>query len=463
MKSVPKLIRRSIRILLLGCICVFGFNLLLLIYVGYRSTSGYGPWTTADETAAALIRTESGYVLPDAMAESLKERGIWAVFVDNDTGNVIWHTDGLPPEVPTHYALNEVAALSRGYVKDYPTFTSNYENGLVILGFPPKSYWKLLNNSWNYGLIEDAPKLFVSFAAGNILVIFLLYMGANTKMFRSIRPILEGIEALPKEQDIHLQETGSLSEIAACVNRTSEMLRSKNYALRRKEMARANWISGVSHDIRTPLSMVMGYAGQLEDDPLLPEDTRKKARIIRLQSVRMKNLINDLNLSSKLEYNMQPLQCQKLNAVAFARQAVVDFLNQDPDGKYPICWETSEDFTCCFIQADEPLLKRAVQNLLLNCQSHNPDGCRIHVSVSRRDDCCQIFIEDDGIGISDVELNRIRTTPHYMMCDSSAGEQRHGLGLLIVQQIVLAHHGQTLIQHGRKGGFAVCLVLPVDG
>ena len=62
----------------------------------------------------------------------------------------------------------------------------------------------------------------------------------------------------------------------------------------------------VSHDIRTPLSMVMGYAGQIEDNESLPESERKKARIIRQQSTKMKNLINDLNLASKLEYNMQP-------------------------------------------------------------------------------------------------------------------------------------------------------------
>ena len=60
--------------------------------------------------------------------------------------------------------------------------------------------------------------------------------------------------------------------------------------------------------------MVMGYAGQIEDNESLPESERKKARIIRQQSTKMKNLINDLNLASKLEYNMQPIHPEPVNA-----------------------------------------------------------------------------------------------------------------------------------------------------
>lgn len=63
--------------------------------------------------------------------------------------------------------------------------------------------------------------------------------------------------------------------------------------------------------MRTSLSMVMGYAGQLESDMQLSEDNRKKAAIIVQQSKRMRNLINDLNLASKLEYNMQPINPER--------------------------------------------------------------------------------------------------------------------------------------------------------
>ena len=86
--------------------------------------------------------------------------------------------------------------------------------------------------------------------------------------------------------------------------------------------------------------MVMGYAGQLENSPSLSETERKKATVIVKQSERMKNLINDLNLASKLEYNMQPIMKKEENAVAVVRQVVVEFMNMDIDDRFPIKWET---------------------------------------------------------------------------------------------------------------------------
>lgn len=74
----------------------------------------------------------------------------------------------------------------------------------------------------------------------------------------------------------------------------------------------------------------MGYASQLESNKQLPEEERQKAAVIVKQSQRMKNLINDLNLASKLEYNMQPTHIEQVNLISIVRQGcVVDFINLD--------------------------------------------------------------------------------------------------------------------------------------
>ena len=88
------------------------------------------------------------------------------------------------------------------------------------------------------------------------------------------------------------------------------MLEQQRWNLEKRDTARTEWISGVSHDIRTPLSMVMGYADNLENDAALPEEARKQAGIIKEQSLKIKTLIEDLNLTSKLEYQMQPLRME---------------------------------------------------------------------------------------------------------------------------------------------------------
>ena len=110
------------------------------------------------------------------------------------------------------------------------------------------------------------------------------------------------------------------------------------------------------------------------------------------------------------------------------------------------------------IQGDKDLLRRAVNNLLNNAQSHNPEGCHIAVEVRRAVDEACICVEDDGVGISEEQLEKLRNTPHYMMSDSGTEEPRHGLGLLIVQQIVKAHGGTVSFQHGKNGGFLVQMI-----
>lgn len=199
--------------------------------------------------------------------------------------------------------------------------------------------------------------------------------------------------------------------------------------------------------------MVLGYAGQLTESGNLSEEEHRKAEVICHQGQRMKNLINDLNLASKLEYDMQPLHMERVNAVALIRQIVVDYMNTEPEDAYPICWMTKEDIGVCMIQADPGLLKRAVGNLIQNSVNHNPSGCTIYVTVEHMEDVCQIRVEDDGVGISREELKRLNETPHYMLCDENVTGQRHGLGLLIVRQIVDAHGGEVEVGQSGYGGF----------
>ena len=395
------------------------------------------------------------------MTERLSGENAWAIYIDNDTLEVKWHTENLPDTVPLHYTISDIASLTRGYIDGYPTYTGECENGLVVVGYPKDRYWKHMSPSWDYDFIKNAPYTVLIVIGVNVFLIFLIYMIANSKLLKSVKPITNGIQALPSGEPVYVKEKGLLSDLAAKINQTSDILQKQKRNLQRKETARANWISGVSHDIRTPLSMVMGYAGQIEDNESLPESERKKARIIRQQSTKMKNLINDLNLASKLEYNMQPIHPEPVNLVAIARQSVVDFINLDMEEKYPIEWNTDEALTACVINGDKELLRRAIGNLITNSQTHNPDGCTISVCVRKSDTEYKIVVEDNGVGVTDEKLEKLRTTPHYMMSDSGTTEPRHGLGLLIVGQIVSAHNGTVSFDHGKQGGFAVTISFPI--
>lgn len=487
MKSIPKLIRRFLAILLLSTILLFFLNIIALFALASSQTPGVSPWTTALEIGKALQKSEdgSGYILPEEISSELIHAHAWGILIDSDTREVVWYTDNLPSEIPLQYSLADIASLTRGYVMDYPTFPGESPDGLVVLGYPKDRYWKHLYPNWDYHFIANLPKYTLNILLVNAILIFLIYFTANMKLLRSVRPIAEGIQKLPTKEPVYVKEKGLLSELAANINRTSEILQSQNYQLKKKESARANWISGVSHDIRTPLSMVMGYAGQLESDTCLPEEARQKTSVILRQSERIRNLVNDLNLASKLEYEMQPLCRTRENAVALARTAAVDLINMDIGGKYPVEWTTDTDISDCPVYVDKELIRRAVSNLIWNSINHNPKGCSIYISVLKEaaqnnsernnfssiieaDTClpgapanCIIRVEDNGTGVSAEDLRLLNTMPHYMMCDSNIREQQHGLGLLIVRQIAASHGGRINMYQSTYGGFGTDILLPL--
>lgn len=461
MKSVPKLIRRFVGIMLLSSVLLIILNFALLGIYTLNQAPNSSPWITAQEVADNLSQDSNGYVLTEETAIELQNTDAWAIFIDNATMNVVWQTDNLPETVPMSYTVSDIANLTRGYIDGYPTFTGEAENGLVVLGYPKDSFWKHMWPSWDYSLIANLPKTVLSVLAINMALIFIIYMIANSKLLKSVKPIVSGIQALSANEEVHLREKGLLSELAVNINKTSDILQTQSRQLRKRETARANWIAGVSHDIRTPLSMVMGYAGQLESDMQLSEDNRQKAAVIVRQSERMRNLINDLNLASKLEYNMQPINPKRQNLIAVIRQVVVDFINMNIDEKYTIEWETDEALTSCTANIDKDLIKRAVSNLIQNCMNHNEQGCHIFVRVLAEDNVCTVVVADDGIGATDEQIEKLNNTPHYMVCDEKTTEQRHGLGLLIVKQIIFSHNGKMLIKHSEHGGFEVDLSLPM--
>ena len=460
MKNILKLIRRFVITIILSIFLLLFLNIFLFEFIFFKYSTDDSPSDKTFEIAKMIKFKDRKYFLPDKEISNLKKQNIWAIVIGNDSKKVIWQTENLPGEIPKEYSVFDIALFSHAYIKGYPVFTAKIRNDLLVLGYPKDSYWKYSTATWNYRLIQNVPNFFLTFLISNIFFVFLIYIFSNSKLLKSVNPIIKGIQDLPKDNPVNIDEKGVLSELAKSINKTSEILQNQREQLRNKDTARANWIAGVSHDIRTPLSMIMGYASQLKTSSNLSEEMAKKLSVILKQSERIKNLINDLNLASKLEYNMQPFEKKKENAVAVVRQVIVDFLNMDIDEKFPIEWKTKNEFISCFVNVDKNLIKRALANLIQNSINHNENGCTIYVSVKEDEKNCIICVEDNGIGVSDEELEKLNNTPHYMVCDKNTTEQQHGLGLLIVKQIMDVHNGQVEMKHSEYGGFKVVLQIP---
>lgn len=387
----------------------------------------------------------------EEIAALLREKDAWAMIL-NGSGTVIWE-ENLPPEIPLSYDVMQIAKFSKWYLKDYPVLAWEHPAGLFVVGYPPDSIVKnnfiLDKNYVSIGLIGTA----LVFTA-NILLMLLLFWRNTHRVEKAVSPILTGIETMSEGREIHLAEQGELSKINAGLNKAADLLAKKDFA-------RAEWINGISHDIRTPLSIMLGYAGELEEDNRLPIDVRTQAGIIRKQGERMGKLVADLNLTSKLEYSMQPINKTLISPVELVRQVMSDFINNGLGEEFDMDFQTKKGAEKIIIEGDFDLLARMLENLIHNSIIHNPIGCAIRISVIEQKNNITLNIEDTGSGIPESLLKRLNSGEVQSFTWSYSGEHVHGLGLNLVHQIVKAHKGKIGFENINPHGLKVVIALPI--
>ena len=229
--------------------------------------------------------------------------------------------------------------------------------------------------------------------------------------------------------------------------------------MKSRDEARSNWIAGISHDIRTPLSMVLGYASNLEENHDIPEEQRRQASIIRQQGEYLRSLVSDLNLVSMLEYEMQPLNKKLIRLSVLVRQIASEFLNNGLDERFMIEIDISDERVQ--INGDERLLTRAITNLIQNSIHHNPEGCliKLQTTFDANNNSCSFILVDNGKGISPNELPNLLELP-YSTKRKHPSQNGHGLGLPMVDRIAKAHQGCLILTSDIEKGFRAEIELP---
>jgi len=188
--------------------------------------------------------------------------------------------------------------------------------------------------------------------------------------------------------------------------------------------------------------MILGYAKELSEPQTITNEQKEQAQIILRQSQRIKVLVEDFNMANKLTYGMLTIDKKKVKLSAVLRQVVADIMNAGMNDCYEISLELSED---CIAKVDEKLLYRAVTNLVRNSINHNPLGCHITVSCQKIRFGSLIRVQDDGCGYEKEIRKHRRVTSKKL--------NAHGLGLIIVNRIMKAHHG-TLKLYNKGGAVA---------
>lgn len=417
------------------------------------SMSGADTYFFVRDFSDHVVLQDEKWVADDTALSMLQEQSAWAMLLNED-GDVVWQQD-LPENLPRSYTSAEVASFSRWYLADYPVkIWTRADDHLMVVGYQPKTLIKYyFSLEWPYMevMLGGIAAVFII----NLLLIVFLILRNTRKVEKAMMPILQGIQNLSHDSPQHLDEHGELAEINAGLNRAADYMK-------KKDNTRADWIRGVSHDIRTPLSMVLGYASELEDDRGLPPDARKQAGIIRRESEKIKRLIDDLNLTTKLEYALQPVHFKDVDWVEISRQAVSEVLNSGLDSRYEFVFAETRPGRSIHLLGDDGLLRRMLDNLIRNSITHNPQGCRVAVSVGEENGRCLCTVSDNGVGIAPERLKALNRGDDIASTQSSDEKAEHGLGLKLVVQIVKSHCGTVSFSCNTPHGLEVSISLPTQ-
>jgi two-component system phosphate regulon sensor histidine kinase PhoR len=226
--------------------------------------------------------------------------------------------------------------------------------------------------------------------------------------------------------------------------------------LERTEMMRRTFIADVSHELRTPIASIVAAAETLESGQPDETETEELVGLIRRQSDRMRELIDDLMDLSQIESGAVALQKEFVPVSGLLREVAED-LSPEASRKGLTIEIDGDESACVF--GDRRRLGQVVRNLLDNAVKFSPSGDRVVMSAFREAGWAGFSVADSGPGIAKAERDKI--FQRFYQIDRSRSKTRpgSGLGLAIVKHIVQLHGGSVGVEGepGRGATFAVRL------
>lgn len=289
-----------------------------------------------------------------------------------------------------------------------------------------------------------------------ILIIWFIMRSYQLRQFDFFQLLMDALRQIAHgDFDVHIQVKwlGRMNHpFIQLANNINEMAAK----LGEIEQLRQEFISNVSHEIRSPLTSISGFASALKQGTLSAEEQKHYLDIIEQESERLVNLSDSLLKLSTLQAESYRIAHDTYRLDQQLRHVVLAHEPQWMEKQLDIELELQE----VEIEADRELLQQVWQNLLHNSIKFTPAGGCIRLLLTSRGKKVQVCVEDTGIGLS--EVDQIRVFERFYKADPSRhrGVGGSGLGLAIVKQIVDLHSGEIDLQSEVGKGTKVCINLP---
>lgn len=243
-------------------------------------------------------------------------------------------------------------------------------------------------------------------------------------------------------------------DILFSIRKLANTLEKNEQYQKRVDQTREEWITGLSHDLKTPLSSIYGYAKILETGSYkwTEEEIQAMGSTMTEKASYMSDLIEDLNLTYRLKNNALPIEQSVQNIVPLMKDVIKSLNNTDST----ILMETEE--TEISLAVDSKWFTRILTNLLANAQKHNPKETDITLSVSQNSDHTFITIKDNGVGMDEETQSKLFDR-YYRGGSTTDKSNGTGLGMAIAHQLVLAHGGNVFVESEKGKGTTITITL----
>ncbi|WP_336823287.1 HAMP domain-containing sensor histidine kinase [Sporosarcina sp. USHLN248] len=431
-------------VLIIVCIVVF-VNMLVLFGVLYYQQSN-GNENLSSETGETFTRQFSRYmsinngqpIISDEGIEALRTFGGWVQVLDKN-GNVV--ADALSPEdAPTHYSPIELVHKYK-YMDDQKTtyFISQFDEYSYLLGVKNSVEQRIVLMFNGPSFLSYASKAFIGMTIADLIIAILIGLLFSTIITKPVSHMINRISQL-KERNFSVQKMkrqGIFKPVFSNLNAVSETLLSHEEERAKLEKMREEWVSNVSHDLKTPLASIQGFAELLREQNVTESERIDYAEVIERKSIYMKELLDDFNLTMRLRNQEMPLNREDTRLESFVRELVIDVLNDSQSNNCTISFNSNAPNLKWNI--DQHLMKRAILNFIHNAITHNDSDVQINVSLTPKG----ITIEDNGKGISEHDIEQI--FDRYYRGTNTDHIHGTGLGLAISRDIIEAHGGTVAL------------------
>jgi len=273
----------------------------------------------------------------------------------------------------------------------------------------------------------------------------------------------------PVESEITLRQAGTVRIIQAQGARLRDaegegigavIVFSDITDLRRLERIRRDFVSNVSHELKTPITSIKGFVETLLDGALRdPDETRRFLSIVAKQSERLNTIIEDLLTLSRLEQDGQPGEdLLKLNPLELPLREAIEVCAPSAHAK-----NIRIELTCdpgLRARINPTLLEQCIVNLIDNAVKYSGPESAVSVEAFESSDEVLVFVRDQGCGISQDHLPRLFERFYRVDKARSRDLGGTGLGLSIVRHIVQSHHGRVTVESTPGIGSSFCIHLP---